>query len=179
MKRVVTAYILLSATGMLQGQTSKRIQRDAFDVVGLAARTTNADEAGPNGVIPRLWQRLMSQDLLQEIPDKGDADIYAVYTEYASDENGAYTFVLGAKVKPGAAVPDGFRKLRVPAASYIVFTTARGPVEKVVPAEWRLVWNAFPVEGAVHRAFRADFELYGKAAQDPKNAQVDIYVGIQ
>jgi predicted transcriptional regulator YdeE len=161
---------------MAHSQTNKRVHQGAFDVIGISARTTNMDEMGPNGVIPRLWQRLMTEKLLDQIPNRIDADTIAVYTEYASDENGAYTFVLGARVKPGTVAPEGMRSLHVPAAEYLVFPTDRGPVEKVVPSAWQSIWKAFPADGPVQRAFQADFELYGKAATDPKNSQVFLYI---
>jgi predicted transcriptional regulator YdeE len=174
---LLTCGLLLGAAFMSYPQTNKRVHQGAFDVIGVAARTTNMDEAGPNGVIPRLWQRLVSEKLLDQIPNRIDTDTIALYTEYASDENGAYTFVVGARVKPGATAPDGMRSIHVPAAEYVVFPTDRGPVEKVVPAAWQAIWKSFPADSPAQRAFRADFEVYGKAAMDPKNSQVLIYVG--
>ncbi len=176
-RRLWTCCLLLGALFMAHSQTNKRVHQGAFDVIGISARTTNMDEMGPNGVIPRLWQRLMTEKLLDQIPNRIDADTIAVYTEYASDENGAYTFVLGARVKPGTVAPEGMRSLHVPAAEYLVFPTDRGPVEKVVPSAWQSIWKAFPADGPVQRAFQADFELYGKAATDPKNSQVFLYIG--
>lgn len=172
----ILGFVIVS---ILPAQSGKHVQQSAFDVIGLAARTTNVDEAGPNGVIPRLWQRLMSQNLPAKIPNRIGDDIVAVYTEYTSDENGAYTYVVGVKVKPGTDAPEGMRKVRIPASEYIVFPTLRGPVEQVVPAEWHVIWKAFTADGPFQRAFSYDFELYGKTAADPKNSQVDIYIGIK
>jgi predicted transcriptional regulator YdeE len=169
--------ILFCATFLLNAQSGKRVPQSAFDVIGIAARTTNIDEAGPNGVIPRMWQRLFSQNLLDQIPDKTDAGILAVYTEYASDEKGAYTYLLGAKVKPGTVAPEGMRSVHIPAGPYVVFQTARGPVQKVIPAAWQVIWSAFPQDGPAHRSFQADFELY-PAGFDPKNAGIGIYIGV-
>ena len=177
--RLLTGCILLGAVDMSYAQTNKRVQQDAFDVIGIAARTTNLDEAGPNGVIPRFWRRVFTEKLLDQIPNRIDSDIIALHTEYASDEKGAYTFVLGARVKAGTAAPEGMRSVHVPAAGYFVFPTDRGPVEKVVPAEWQVIWNAFPSGAPAQRAFQADFELYGKSAADPKNSQAYIYVGLK
>jgi predicted transcriptional regulator YdeE len=177
--RFLIGCILLGGLSMTCAQTNKRVQQGAFDVIGVAARTTNIDEAGPNGVIPRLWRRLMTDKLLDQIPGRLDMETIALYTEYASDENGAYTFVLGARVKPGTVAPDGMRSTHVPATEYVVFSTDRGPVEKVVPAAWKQVWDAFPADGLVHRAFQADFELYGKTATDPKNSHVFLYIGVK
>jgi predicted transcriptional regulator YdeE len=172
-------FIELSGLYMSHAQTNKRVHQGAFDVIGIAARTTNLDEAGPNGVIPRFWRRLMAEGLLDHIPNRIDTETIAVYTEYASDEKGAYTFVLGARVKPDTVAPEGMRSIHIPAADYVIFPTERGPVEKVVPQTWQTIWNSFPPDGPMLRAFQADFELYGKAAMDPKNSQVFLYVGIK
>ena len=77
------------------------VQLDAFEVMGIAVRTNNAKEASADGVIPKLWQRVMQEHALNTVPDPADQNIYAVYTDYASDANGDYTLVLGKKVPPG------------------------------------------------------------------------------
>lgn len=57
---------------------SKDRQLDAFKVVGIATRTNNAKEAGPDGTIPKLWQRLMQEHVLDNVPGKLNQSIYAV-----------------------------------------------------------------------------------------------------
>ena len=80
------------------------VQLDAFEVMGIAVRTNNAKEASADGAIPKLWQRVMQEHALNAVPDQSDHNIYAVYTDYASDANGDYTLVLGKKVRPGTQV---------------------------------------------------------------------------
>jgi len=41
----------------------------------------------------------------EQIPNKTNANIIAAYTDYASDKDGDYTFVLGAKVNSGKEIP--------------------------------------------------------------------------
>lgn len=77
----------------------KIVQLDGCEVVGIAARTNNAKEAGPNGVIPKLWQCVMQEHVLDRVSDKTDLNLYAVYSDYANDANGDYTLVLGAKLE--------------------------------------------------------------------------------
>ncbi len=160
---------------------SKDHQLDAFKVAGIATRTNNAKEAGPDGTIPKLWQRLMQEHVLDNVPGKLDQSIYAVYTDYASDANGDYTLVLCAKVQssPEIVVPKGMVMNTVPAGRYAVFTSERGPVARVVVETWKRIWAYYqsPDHGA--RAYRADFELYDDRAADPANAQVDIYIGLK
>ncbi len=159
----------------------KIVQLDGFEVVGIAVRTNNAKEAGPDGAIPKLWQRLMQEHVLDHVPNKTDPDIYAVYTDYASDANGDYTLVLGAKV--GAAgdsqIPSGMVRKEIPAGRYAVFTSERGPVAKVVVETWKRIWSYYESPANAKRAYRADFEVYDQRAADPANAQVDIYIGVR
>ncbi len=155
------------------------VQLDGFEVIGVAARTNNASEAGPDGVIPKLWQRVMQEHVLDRVPGKMEPNLYAVYTDYASDANGDYTLVLGAKARSGANAPEGMTAKAAPAGRYAVFTSARGPVAKIVVETWLRIWSYYQLPANDQRAYGADFELYDERAADPNNAQVDIYIGVK
>ena len=113
------------------------------------------------------------------MPDKAEQNIYAVYTDYASDANGEYTLVLGAKAQPGTKAPDGLVVKTVPAGPYAVFTSERGPVAKVVVETWKQIWSYYQTPANGQRSYRADFELYDQRSFDPNSAQVDIYTGVR
>ncbi len=159
--------------------TPRVVQQAAFTVVGIAARTSNEREMTPDGVIGKQWGRLMQEGLLAKIPNKADKAMVAVYTDYASDKNGEYTYVLGARVTSDADVPSGMVAKKIPAGRYAVFTTEKGAAAKVVPEEWMRI-NSLP-KSAVggDRVYGADFEIYDERAVDPQNSQVDVYVGIK
>jgi predicted transcriptional regulator YdeE len=159
--------------------TPKIVEQPAFTVIGISARTTNANEMSGKGVIGEQWARFMKEDLLSKIPNKADSNVLAVYTDYESDANGAYTFLLGAKVTSADSVPAGMMAKKIPAARYAVFTSERGPVAKVVPATWSHIWALPKSAPGGSRAYRADFEVYDQRAADPQNSQVDVYVGIR
>jgi predicted transcriptional regulator YdeE len=150
-----------------------------FTVVGIAVRTSNTKEATADGVIGKQWERLMKERLLAKIPNKVDSAIVAIYTDYDSDKNGEYTYVLGAKVSSARKVPAGMVAKKIPAGRYAVFTTEKGPSAKVVPEAWMRI-NSLP-KSAVggDRVYRADFEIYGERAADPQNMQAEVYVGIE
>lgn len=159
--------------------SSRVVQQDGFTVVGIAARTNNAREATADGVIGKQWARFMEEGVLGKIPNKLDHSIVAVYTDYASDHNGDYTFVLGAKVSSTADLPDGFVAKNIPAGRYVVFTSDKGPGYKVVPELWMKI-NSLPKSATGgNRAYRGDFEIYDERAADPQNLQVDVYVGVK
>ena len=157
----------------------KIVQLEGFEVIGIAARTNNAKESGPEGAIPKLWQRVMREHVLDHIPDTTEPNLCAVYTHYASDANGDYTLVLGAKVRSGTKAPEGMVASAIPAGQYAVFTSDRGPVAKVVVEAWLRIWSYYQLPANDRRAYGADFELYDERAADPNNAQVDIYIGVK
>lgn len=160
------------------GSAIKQANVPAFTVIGIEARTDNAKESTANGTIPKQWQKFLTEGMLAQIQNKDGPNLYAVYTDYASDHNGEYTYVVGAAVKDGTVPPGGMVVKRVPAAQYAVFTTEVGPFAKVVPAEWQTIFK-LEHEGKLKRAYKTDFEIYDQRAQDPQNAQVDIYIGLK
>ncbi len=101
-----------------------------------------------------------------------------MYSEYASDHNGEYTFMVGAPVRAEAAVPAGMVLKQIPASKYAVITTEKGPFPEVIPGAWLKIFE-LEDEGKLNRTYRTDFELYDERALDPQNAQVDIYIGLK
>jgi len=155
------------------------VEQTGFTVVGIAIRTSNANEKSGKGVIPQQWDRFMNERLLGKIPNKVDSNILAVYTDYENDANGAYTFMLGARVSSTDSVPPGMVAKKIPAARYAVFISETGFVGKVVPETWSRIWAVPKAEPGGNRTYKADFEVYDQRAANPQNAEVNIYVGIE
>jgi predicted transcriptional regulator YdeE len=178
----LTTLLLLALTLFQAGGAAmhpKVTQQAAFTVVGIAIRTSNAREMTADGVIGKQWGRFMTDSLLAKIPHKADTNIVAVYTDYASDHNGEYLSLLGARVNSGADVPADMIAKTIPAGRFAVFTTEKGPAEKVVPQAWMGI-NSLPKPAVgSDRVYAADYEIYDQRSADPQNAQVDIYVGIK
>ena len=74
------------------------------------------------------------QGILTNIPDRTDDAIVVVYTNYDSDCNGDYAYILGAKVKPGTQAPNGMVAVTVAPGKYAEFVTGKGPRAEVVLA---------------------------------------------
>jgi predicted transcriptional regulator YdeE len=173
------AGVLTIALGQKQAEKDARIHHEdiaAFTVIGISARTNNLQEAGPNGIIPKQWQKLFQEGILARIPAKTGPELYAVYSDYESDHKGDYTYLIGAKVKEGTKAPAGMLAVKVQPGSYTVVPTDKGPVSQVVPAAWQRIFEMEDA-GALHRAYKTDFEIYDQRAQNPQDAQVDIYLG--
>jgi predicted transcriptional regulator YdeE len=150
----------------------------AFAVIGIGARTDNAKESTGNGIIPKQWQKFFAEGIPAKIPGATGTNFYAVYSEYASDHNGEYTYVIGQVVKNGTAAPNGLVAKQIPSGKYALFTTEVGPFAKVIPDAWQRIFK-LEEEGKIKRAYKADFEIYDQRAQNPQNGQIDIYVGLK
>lgn len=176
---VVGIALTLSAR-LVSGDLQVRIvNQTEFIVIGISTRTSNAKEMSGEGVIGKQWERFMKEGVLGKIPNKVDSNTLALYTDYQSDVTGEYTFTLGARVSSAEKVPPGMAAKKVPAGRYAVFTSEKGLVGQVVANTWRRIWATPKSAAGGDRAYRADFEVYDQRATDPKDAQVEIYVGIK
>lgn len=175
----VTAFVTESVVSGQTHPAAKIVTVGAFDVIGIKCRTSNTNEASGKGCIGQQWRRLMSEGLLQKIPSRADNNIVAVYSDYASDKDGDYTYILGAKVKPGATAPSGMFKTTVKAGRFVVFTSDKGPVQQVVPANWKRIWELPKSQPGGDRLYQSDFELYDERAADPKSAEIDIFIRVR
>jgi|SRR5580704_4147639 predicted transcriptional regulator YdeE len=157
----------------------RSVQQEGFAVVGIAVRTSNAEQMTEARPIGKQWERLFKEGVLAAIPNKADGNILAVYSEYASDKDGEYTYLLGARVTKVENVPVGMTVKNVPAGRYAVFTSERGPVQKVVVEMWRRVWETPKSALGGDRAYKTDFELYDQRAKNPADSVVDLYVAVR
>jgi predicted transcriptional regulator YdeE/peroxiredoxin len=157
----------------------KIVEQPEFMVAGIAARTSNAKEMTADGVIGKQWARLMQEDVLAKIPNRADGSVVAVYTDYSSDKDGAYTYLLGARVTSQAGLPPGVIAKKIPSGKFALFTTEKGPGPKVLPEAWIHI-NSLPKSApGGDRVYLADYEIYDERAKDPQNLQADIYVRIR
>jgi predicted transcriptional regulator YdeE len=149
-----------------------------FYVAGWVVRTCNADELDGKGKIGALWQRTMQQNLIAQIPHRSDGDLMVVYSHYASDENGDYDYLLGARVSSVENLPAGMTWRRVEPGAYAVVLTEKGRMPGVLQAAWARIWKMSAAELGGKRAFLTDYEVYDERSADPANAQVEIHVGV-
>jgi len=179
----IVSLISVSLTAVLfvgEAAAPKLVHQSAFSVIGISVRTSNAKETTSDGIIGKQWQKFFQEGVLQQITNKVDSNIYAVYSDYASDKNGEYSLTIGARVPDGSAVPTGLVLKTVHAGSYAVVTSDQGPVAKVVVAAWQSVWemeDKHALGGA--RAYQTDYEFYGQHAANPQDSEVDLYIGLK
>lgn len=155
---------------MLMNYTTRDLEQ--FFVVGIAVKTTNQNGQAQND-IGELWQRFFSANIINQIHNKVDEDLYCVYTDYESDASGAYTTILGCRVTTLENIPEGLVGKTIPKATFRLYTS-KGKLPDSVLATWEYIWKA-----PIKRSYLADFDVYGQKSQDPNNAEVETYISVQ
>jgi predicted transcriptional regulator YdeE len=149
-----------------------------FYVAGWQVRTNNADEMSGNGKIGALWQRIMSQNLAVQIPNRTDGALIVVYSNYASDEKGEYDYLVGARVSSVENLPAGMIWKKVEPGAYAVILTDKGQMPGVLQYAWARIWKMTPAELGARRAFVTDYEIYDDRSANMQSAQVEIHIGL-
>jgi predicted transcriptional regulator YdeE len=142
-------------------------QEKPIHVVGLEIRTSN-EKAFTD--IPAHWQRFYQSGILEKIPNKVSGTVYAVYTNFENpgkNNNGIYSFIIGAEVRDTQHVPEGLVATVIPVSKRWVFEVATGKPEKV-GEKWQEIWAL----GDQGKAFVSDFERY------QENGEIEIHVGV-
>ena len=151
----------------------KQIPIDEFTITGISVRTTN--EKGQSAKdIGALWNRFMAEGILDKITNKIEDTIYSVYTEYEGDYTKPYTCILGCKVDNAAYIPDGFVAKTIKGGKYVKFVSKGDLTKGAVYQTWNEIWNS-----DLDRAYTSDFEVYGEKAQNPTDAEVEIYIALK
>ncbi len=151
----------------------KKQKIQTFNVIGISVKTTNENEQSSKD-IPALWQKFMEQGIHEKIPNKLDNSIYCIYTNYEKDHTKPYTTILGCKVATLKDIPQEMLGITFEEAEYFKQTVNGNLMQGIVYNAWTKIWNS-----DLNRAFTADFELYGEKAQNPEDAEVEIFVAIE
>ncbi len=151
-------------------------------LVGIFVRTNNKAEMEPNlAKIPGNFNKYFANKLFEKILHRKNPFVtYSIYTEYESNKYGEYTHFIGEEVNNFADQDTSlFKTMVIPSNKYTKFTTARGEMPKIVIETWQKIWQMNEIAMQGKRNYIADFEIYDQRAVDPKNAEVDIYIGIK
>ncbi|PZD93091.1 AraC family transcriptional regulator [Paenibacillus sambharensis] len=162
------------------------VERASLTLIGLSARTTNAEEAAGSGRLPQLWQQYLESGQLGGAAVDNPHLVYALYTDYESDASGAYTVLIGHESsellqelpKETASLP-ALARVSVPSGSYMEFTTRKGPIWEVTAEAWQDIWSYFNQSEVEQRTYAGDYELYDFSKWTPDEAVVSIYIGIR
>ncbi|KPJ95229.1 MAG: hypothetical protein AMJ55_04420, partial [Gammaproteobacteria bacterium SG8_15] len=95
----------------------------ATNVIGIKTFTSSTLETDPQSArIPELWQRLFSESIEEQIPNKvSEGLLYGIYSDYDSEQRGLFSVTAGWQVSTVNAVPEGFVATEIPKGDYLVF----------------------------------------------------------
>ncbi|MEM9674550.1 MAG: WYL domain-containing protein [Bacteroidota bacterium] len=152
--------------------TMETVKIDPFQIIGIAVRTTNANDQAATD-IANLWSKFMTEGVLDQIPNKVDQTVYSLYTDYEGDHTHPYTTVLGCRVASLDTIPEGMVGKSFEGGKY-VRTSAKGDLTQgLVVNQWSKIWAA-----DLDRRYTADFEAFGAKARNPQDAEVDFFVAV-
>ncbi len=158
-----------------------KIQLGQLNLIGLTVRTNNRDEMNiETSKIAGMVNQYLSENIADSFKNRINSRMmYAVYTEYESDEHGEYTYFIGEAV---ASLEEQdlsrFKPLIIPPSTYQKFAPTPGKMPDIVINAWQDIWvmNETDLEG--RKTYIADFEIYDNQPKNPDKMAVDIYVGI-
>lgn len=150
-----------------------KLSKERFFVIGISVRTSNENGLATKD-IPALWEKFMSEVIIDKIPNKVSNDIFCLYTDYEKDHTLPYTTILGCEVSSLASIPENMFGKQIDTQNYTQFKTTGNLMEGAVFNEWMKIWNA-----NLPRTYTTDFEIYDEKAKNPENAEVSIFVAVK
>ncbi len=157
--------------------TQEIVTLNGFTLEGIFCRTCNGDEMNPSTAkIGKTVQRFFQEGFMEKIKHpKEPGVIYGAYTDYESDNTGAYTYFIGEEVFPESELSAGLSRLVIPDQRYSVFTNGPGVMPDVCVELWQKVWTLTPQELGGSRSYGTDVEFYQGADEE---AAVTLYIAI-
>ena len=145
---------------------------ELFYAIGISVRTKNSENI-TTGDIGKLWGRFFDEGIPEKIPGKVSEEMMTVYTDYESDQDGAYTAVVCCPVGSLDDIPEGMVGITVPGGKFAVYQAEGIPPANIV-ATWEEIWE----EKGYTRRYAADVDIFGAEAFDPENPCSTIRVSI-
>lgn len=134
------------------------VEKPAFEVVGWAHRASTVGGENMNS-IPKFWDECHATGRVAQLAKFcGPLGMLGVCAEMdPKGEN--FTYLVAVEKAPGKAYPEGTAALKLPPATYVVFT-AVGAMPHAIQNVWKQAYSEwFPSSGYEH-AGTPDFEVY-------------------
>ena len=133
-------------------------QKPAFEAVGYTFRTTTV--GGENmREIPKVWDRCLAEGKVDGLgPLGGSFGILGLCADFDSKMEG-FTYAIGVEAIPGLAAPAGTQKVKVPAATYAVFSCV-GAMPDAIQQGWGAIMGEWFPKSDYVQANPVNFELY-------------------
>ncbi|PVW16190.1 GyrI-like domain-containing protein [Marixanthomonas spongiae] len=149
------------------------VKIQSFKIIGIKVRTTNENGQSAQD-IGALWTKFLTEKIAEKIPNKVENSVFSIYTNYQGDFTQPYDTILGCKVNSLEEIPEGMIGQKFEGGNYVKFISKGNLNEGIVYKTWEEIWKS-----EIKRAYTADFEVYGEKAQNPENAEVDIFIAVK
>ena len=146
----------------------------ALKIIGLATQTSNNDGQAIED-LGKLWAQFFGDNIIVKIPNAISSNIYSVYTDYESDFRGEYTTIIGLEVSTLDEIPEGMIGREFQHQIFKKYI-AKGELHEAVGKTWAEIWNDDEI---LNRTYIYDYELYTEKAQNPADAEIEIYIGVK
>jgi predicted transcriptional regulator YdeE len=145
---------------------------EPFTVVGISQIVSN-EKGQAAHAINGLWTRFYNESIVDLIPAKQGAEVYAVYSDYEGDHTKPYRITIGCRSEAMENILPSLHAVQVDANDYEIFTAA-GEQPQALIETWQKIWDS-----ATPRAFNTDFEIYGPRFFQAPLHEVLVYIGIK
>ena len=143
-------------------------------MIGIQVRTNNNDLTQLTNDMQNLWNKLISENIAEQIQNKLDNTVYCVYTDYEGDYTKPYTAFLGYSVPDLIVIPNGLIGRNFQGGLYNKYVAKGNLHQGIVYDTWKYIWGL-----NTPRAYYADFEVYNDKTQNTESAEVEIFIGIK
>ena len=143
-------------------------------IIGIATQTSNNDSQAIED-LGKLWHQFFCENIMTKIPNAISSNIYSVYTDYESDFTGKYTTIIGLEVASLDEIPQGMIGREFQPQTFKKYI-AKGELHEAVGKMWTEIWND---DINLNRTYNYDYELYTDKAQNPMDAEIEIYIGVK
>ena len=137
------------------------------------------DDPTKGKIFPRVY-RYFHEQIFNRIQNrKNPGTTFCAYTDYESDYNGDYTYLIGEEVSSYTDIPDGLEILTIPSQTYAKFTAGPGAMPGVLRNAWKDIHGLSDADFGGARRYHTDFEIYDERAADHSQIVFDIFVGVK
>lgn len=147
----------------------QKVMVECFLVSGIKTRTNNKNEQNLNTAkIAKLWQNFYSHEIIKQISNNKNTQVYGVYSSYESDVNSNYDVLVGVEV---LKENENFENILIEKGNFLLFQKSGNMPQAAIEC-WQEIWDYFQTSQE-QRAYKVDFEKY----IDENNIQ--IYISIK
>jgi len=148
---------------------------DEFNIIGISIRTTNENGQASKD-IETIWGKFWDEKIVEQIPNKLNENIFAVYTDYETDFKGAYTTIIGLAVSSLENIPKDFVGITIKKATYRKFVS-KGKMPEAVVKTWMEILGNHKLNQT--RAYRVDFTIHGEKYYNGDAAEVATFISVK